>query len=137
MARWFAGGLRRRESLGPSEPPFLIEHDATAAEWTLADRSARAAEAERLGGPVVLEALELAVDDPNPASLRLVRTVGLRFRPSLSGGGSRDASLGTQLVRLRPRRGGSATPTIRLQAGVAAERAIELFGCRWVVVPRR
>ena len=134
VVRW---RLAAPDPLGPDAPPFLIEHDETAAEWTPADRAERAAQGERLGGPIGLDALELAVDDPNPASLRLTRTVGLRFRPSLSGGGSRDASLGTQLVRLRPRHGGAATPTIRLRAGVVDEHAIELFGCRLVVAPRR
>ena len=43
---------------------------------------------------------------------------------------------GRQIVRLRPRRGGGATPAIRLRAALADERTIELFGCRWVVVPR-
>lgn len=128
--------LAAPERLGPDEPPFLIEHDTTAAEWTTADRAARSSEAERLGGPIDLETLELPVDDPNGASQRLLRAVGLRFRPSLAGGGSRDASVGRQTVRLRPRRGTAATPTIRLRGGSMDERSIELFGCRWVVVPR-
>jgi hypothetical protein len=134
VVRW---RLAAPDPLGPGEPPFLIEHDVTAAEWTPADRAERAAQAERLGGPIGLDALELPVDDPNVASQRLTRTVGLRFRPSLAGGGARDASIAGQIVRLRPRRGGLATAVIRLRAPVAEERAIELFGCRWVVGPRR
>jgi hypothetical protein len=125
------------DDLGPLEPPFLIEHDVTAGEWTPADRAERVAEAERLGGPIALETLELAVDDPNAASQRLLRAVGLRFRPSLAGGGARDASVGRQIVRLRPRRGGRAIPVIRLRAPVAEERTIDLFGCRWVIAPDR
>ena len=134
LVRW---RLAAAETLGPLEPPFLIEHDVSAAEWTQADRDARAAEAERLGGPLALDILELPVDDLNDASQRLLRTVGLRFRPSLAGGGARDASVDRQIVRLRPRRRRAATPTIRLRAGSAEDRSIELFGCRWVVVPRR
>ena len=133
VVRW---RLAAPDPLGPTEPPFLIEHDATAAEWTIADRAARFAEAEHLGGPIDLETLELPVDDPNAASQRLLRTVGLRFRPSLAGGGARDASVGPQIVRLRPRRGGAATPTIRLRAAQEDERTIEVFGCRWVIVQR-
>ncbi len=134
VVRW---RLAAPETLGPGAPPFLIEHDETAAEWTSADRVERAEEAERLGGAVSLDVLELAVDDPNVASQRLLRAAGLRFRPSLAGAGARDASVGRQIVRLRPRRGGSAAPTVRLRGPVADERAIELFGCRWVVAPRR
>ena len=133
VVRW---KLAAPDPLGPAEPPFLIEHDAMGAEWTTADRAARAAEAERLGGSIDLETIELPVDDPNAASQRLLRALGLRFRPSLAGGGARDASVGRQLVRLRPRRGSATTPTIRLRAGSAEDRSIELFGCRWVVVPR-
>ncbi len=134
VVRW---RLAAADRLGPNEPPFLIEHDLSAAEWTPVDRAARAAEAERLGGPLTLDALELHVDDLNDASQRLLRAVGLRFRPSLVGGGARDANVGRQIVRLRPRRGSGATPTIRLRAGSAEDRSIELFGCRWMVVPRR
>jgi Glyoxalase-like domain len=133
VVRW---RLAAPDPLGPGEPPFLIEHDATAAEWAPADRAERAAQAERLGGPIVLDALELPVDDPNVAGQRLARTVGLRFRPSLAGGGARDASIGRQIVRLRPRRGGAAAPAIRLRAAVADDRTVELFGCRWMVAPR-
>jgi hypothetical protein len=134
LVRW---RLAAAENLGPAEPPFLIEHDVTAAEWMPADLAGRAAESDGLGGPVALETLQIPVDDPNAASQRLLRAVGLRFRPSLAGGGARDASVGRQIVRLRPRRGGTTTPTVRLRAPIAEERTIELFGCRWVVAPDR
>ena len=123
--------------LGPSEPPFLIEHDSASAEWTPADRAARLALAHPLGGSVRLEALELAVDDVSRTIQRFARTAGLRFRPSLTGGGSRDAGVGSQIVRLRPRRGGSGSAVIRLAAPVPEERDVELLGCRWVVRPAR
>jgi len=85
---------------------------------------------------VALQVLELAVDDPNLVSQRFARTAGLRFRPSLAGGGARDTNVGAQIVRLRPRRGGGAGSTVvRLRAPVAAERSVELFGCRWVLLP--
>ena len=132
VVRW---RLAAPETLGPTEPPFLIEHDVTEAEWTPADRAERAEEAERFGGAVSLDVLELPVDDPNAASQRLLRALGLRFRPSLAGAGARDASVGRQIVRLRPRRGGGATPVIRLRARAAEERTIEMLGCRWVVAP--
>ena len=121
--------------LGPSEPPFLIEHDAASAEWTPPDRATRLVLAHPLGGPVRLEALELAVDDVSRTGQRFARTAGLRFRPSLSGRGSRDADVGGQIVRLSPRRGGSGEAVIRLVAPVAEDRVVDLFGCRWVVRP--
>jgi Glyoxalase-like domain len=130
VVRW---RLAAAPALGPAEPPFLIEHDTSAAEWTVSDQAERAAMAHGLGGRVTLETLELAVDDVNLASQRLLRTVGLRFRPSLAGGGARDANIGDQVVRLRPRRGGPGVPVIRLRASAAAERSVDLFGCRWMV----
>jgi len=134
LVRW---RLATPALLGPSQPPFLIEHDAASAEWTPADRAARLALAQPLGGPVRLEALELAVDDVNGTRQRFARTAGLQFRPSLTGGGSRDADVGRQIVRLRPRRGGSGSAVIRLAAPVPEERAVELLDCRWVVRPAR
>ena len=130
VVRW---RLATPRLLGPSEPPFIIEHDPAAAEWTPAERAARSAQAHPLGGPVRLEVLELAVDDVNRTMQRFVRTAGLRFRPSLSGGGSRDADVGRQSVRLRPRRGGSGSAVIRLAAPVREDRVVELVDCRWVV----
>lgn len=121
--------------LGQSEPPFLIEHDPASAEWAPADRAARRTQEHAIGGPVRLEVLELPVDDVTGTIQRFLRTTGLRFRPSLAGGGARDSNVGGQLVRLRPRRGASGAGVVRLTAPVADERAVELFGCRWVVRP--
>src|SRR3990170_3551702 len=115
--------------LGPSEPPFLIEHDSASAEWTHADRAARLALAHPLGGSVRLEALELAVDDVSRTIPRFARTAGLRFRPSLTGGGSRDAGVGGQIVRLRPRRGGSGSAGIHLAPPKTNERSCDVPGC--------
>jgi hypothetical protein len=121
--------------LGPGEPPFLIEHTPTSAEWTPTDRANRSAQRHPIGGPVRIEALELPVDDVKGMIQRLLRTTGLRFRPSLSGGGSRDAEIGDQTVRLRPRRGGSESAVIRLAAPNPEPRTAELLGCKWVVRP--
>lgn len=132
VVTWRLAAPRR---LGPAEPPFLIEHDPTSAEWTPTDRAIRAGERHQIGGPVRLEALELSVDDANATIQRFGRTVGLRFRPSLAGGGSRDAAVGRQTVRLRPRRGGEAAPaTVHLTVAAPIEpRTVETLGCRWLV----
>src|SRR5439155_25350254 len=116
--------------LGPSEPPFLIEHDPEAAEWTPTDRAARAEQRHPVGGPVRLEVLELPVDDVNQTIQRLARSSGLRFRPSLAGAGSRDAAVGGQTVRLHRRRAGQPSATIHLAAvGAETDHEAELFGC--------
>ena len=125
--------------LGPSEPPFLIEHDPMSAEWTPADRAARRDERHPVGGPVRLEVLELPTVNV-PATIQgLTRALGLRFRPSLAGHGARDANLGPQIVRLAPVRPAagpaSAVPdmpaTIRLASAAGDDRAVTALGCRW------
>lgn len=143
--------------LGPDEPPFLIEHDRTAAEWTPDDRAGRAAEVHPVGGPVRLDVLELPVRDAGRSGMRLLRAVGIGpFRPSLAGRGARDAAIGEQTIRLRPSRAtdtagggvGDGTgqawpqPTIRLRLLVGARsdaagalvRDVGAIGCRWIVV---
>ncbi len=99
VVRWRLAAPRE---LGPATPPFLIEHDPTAAEWTAPERAARATQTHPLGASVRLETLELDVPDIARTSGALFRTVGIGpFRPSLSGRRTRDAPIGQQTVRLR------------------------------------
>ena len=141
VVRW---RLSTPGELGPERPPFLIEHDPTAAEWTPDDRAARAAERHPVGMAVRLETLELAISDAPAAIAALMRTVRIGpFRPSLAGGGTRDAVVGTQTLRLKPNRGLAPgleprpvwpVPTIHLRAGSPTEpRTAELLGCRFVL----
>ncbi len=134
LVRWRLAAPRH---LGPGDPPFLIEHDGTAAEWTPAERAARRALAHPLGGPARLAMLELPVDDVGRTSLRFSRAVGLRFRPSLAGAGARDADVGGQALRLRRRRGGPGAAVVHLVAPVPEGRDAELLGCGWDVRPAR
>lgn len=101
--------------LGPESAPFLIEHDVTAAEWTPSERAERASFVHPVGGRVRLALVEVPVGDVADVSLRYLRTWGILFRPSLAGGGARDANLGDQVVRLRPRsRSAAGEPTLEL-----------------------
>ena len=128
--------------LGPDRPPFLIEHDPSAAEWAPDDRAARAADVHPVGTPVRLETLELGTADAPGTIAGLMRTVRIGpFRPSLAGGGTRDAMVGGQTLRLRPHRAltsrtGWPVATIHLRAGSAAEpTTVALLGCRFVLRP--
>ena len=129
--------------LGPAEPPFLIAHDPGSAEWQPADRSARATQIHPVGGPdgamgrVRLDVLELPTGSVPATIQRLTRALGLRFRPSLAGGGARDANVGSQTVRLRPSRGEPGAPSIHLASPAAIDRSVEALGCRWVLRPSR
>lgn len=143
--RWSPDGALVRwrvalpKHLGPLDPPFLIEHDPGSAEWTPADRIARNAQLHPLdgpagrAGPVRLEVLELAVESIPLAIGRFTRGLGIRFRPSLAGGGARDANLGTQILRLRPARGGPSMPTLVLGSPAGHGRTAEVLGCRWIL----
>jgi hypothetical protein len=127
LVRWRLAAPAR---LDPDRPPFLIEHDAAAAEWTPDDRAARAL------GPARLTVLELPVGDPNATIQAFLRTVGLRFRPSLSGGGARDADIGRQLVRLRPtRRGEPGAITVHVSIQDREPADVDLLGIRWRIRP--
>ena len=126
IVRW---QLAAPPTLAPDGPPFLIEHDASAAEWTPAERRERAA------GPARLDRLELTVDDIDRTARVFARTLGVRFRPSLVGGGARDTDIGPQRVRLR-RPAGAGMPTIGLARPASSHLDLELLGCRWVVEDR-
>jgi Glyoxalase-like domain len=124
LVRW---SLAAAPTLAPDAPPFLIEHDDSAAEWTPAERADRAA------GPARLQRLELPVDDVDRTSRAFARTLALRFRPSLAGGGARDTDVGPQRLRLRPRRGGPRLATIGLSITGREPTELDLLGCRWVI----
>jgi catechol 2,3-dioxygenase-like lactoylglutathione lyase family enzyme len=134
------GDVVRWRSARPPAPDadvgliFAIEHDTSCAEWRAEDRAARAVEEMQELGRVRLARIEFPVTDVARTSLRLLRDFGVQFRPSLAGGGARDASLGSQLLRLRPDRSGSP-PTIALRASSlsAAPRRAPVLGCDWVI----
>jgi len=110
---------------------FLIEHDASAAEWRAADREARAVEVHPLGGPARLARVELPVTDMRRSMMRVHRDLGVAFRPSLAGGGARDGTVGRQTLRL-VRAAVSRPPTIVLRGG-PQNREAQLLGCRFMI----
>jgi hypothetical protein len=121
------------DALGPAEPPFVIEHEPWSAEWTAADRAARSTERHPIGGPVRLEVLELPVVDVSSATQKFARGAQLSFRPSLVGGGARDANLGRHIVRLQPTHGAAVAPGIVLASQAGDNRSVDALGCRWIV----
>jgi hypothetical protein len=132
VVRW---RLATGPSPGPTEP-FLIQHEATSAEWAPADREARSEERHPIGGPVRLRLLELPVPSVLAGIRTLARTADLRFRPSLAGGSARDANLGRHVVRLSPASpagGDGVSPRIVLASPAGDGRNVETLGCRWTV----
>ena len=127
VVRW---RLAAAPQLDPELPPFLIEHDASSAEWTRADRAARQED------PARLTTLEIAVGDVSATIGHYLKTTGLRFRPSLMGQGARESTIGAQSLRIRPRHDpGSPQTTIHLAiAGATGE--VDLLGCHWIIRSR-
>ena len=133
VVRWRIGRLPQPDpELGLT---FLIEHDTGGAEWRAADRAARASEAHPFGGTARLARVEMAVDSVRSTSLRLLRALGLQFRPSLAGAGARDASVGSQSLRLLAARGSASATIVIRAAGLAEPRSTDLLGMRWELVP--
>jgi hypothetical protein len=138
IVRWT---LAAAPALGPLEPPFLIEHDLNAAEWSPAERDERAAQHHPIGGPVRFETLELPAPDVPLVTRRYLRTVGIGpFRPSLAGRGARDVSVGPHTIRFVPaRRDGWPIATLHLRVAAASHVSgaelldVELLGCRWLI----
>lgn len=139
VVRW---RLSEPRELGPERPPFLIEHDPHSAEWSPADRGARAEEIHPIGGPVRLTTLEIPVTDVPGTIATLMRTVRIGpFRPSLAGRGARDAPVAGHTLRLQPRTAAAAghgwpVAVIHLAVDGAVEpRTVDVGGCRYVVRP--
>lgn len=129
VVRWRAARLPEADpDLGLA---FLIEHDRSSAEWRPADSAARAAEVHPLGSPARLIRVELPVKDVRAATLRLLRQLGLQFRPALAGRGARDAAIGAHTLRVSP---AAARPRFTLRAGTES-RDVELLGCDWELLP--
>lgn len=138
LVRWT---LAAPQLLGPLEPPFLIEHDLAAAEWSPAEQAGRAAERHPIGGPVRFETLELPAEDIPLANRRYLRTTGIGpFRPSLAGRGARDATVGPHTIRFSPSRAsGWPVATLHLRvidpavASGTILRDLDLLGCHWLI----
>ena len=134
VVRWRTARSRAFGSPGPWPLVFMIEHDRTAAEWTDAERAARATAVHPLGTPVRLRSVALGATAVTGMVGRVGRELALLFRPALAGGGARDAALGRQTLRVAPARPQEPRLTIDLEGGSTA-RDLDLLGCRWRLTP--
>ena len=114
--------------LGPAEPPFLIEHEMTGAEWGDEARATRTRLEHPVGGWLRMAGLDLAVLDPAHAATVFEQWAGLGFGRNLL------ASVGGQTVVLRPSGGGRAAyPTVSIETADADAPRLDLvrFGICW------
>lgn len=130
VVRWRVGRLPEADrALGLA---FLIEHETASAEWSPSERETRAAAEHPIGTSGRLARVEIPVADVSRTRSRLLATLGLKFRPSLEGGGARDTSIGEQTLRLSRVLGGR--PTIVIKAGRQTSY-MPLLGCEFRLEP--
>ncbi len=116
--------------LGPSAPPFLIEHEYAGAEWGDEARATRAAFRHPGGGRVRMTSLELPVEDPVETAETYRRVLGIAFSDRWHG------SVGAHALVLR-RASPADLPVVRLEAEPGTlPLDLVRFGIRWVREPR-
>ncbi len=115
--------------LGPSEPPFLIEHEYAGAEWGGEARAVRAAFRHPGGGRLRMTSLELPVPDPVATAEAYRRVLGFAFSDGWRG------SVGGQALSLWAGAPGDL-PIVRLQAEPGTPPLdLVRFGLRWLRAP--
>ncbi|MBA3878049.1 MAG: hypothetical protein C0498_14230, partial [Anaerolinea sp.] len=122
-------------SLGPAEPPFIVEHELVGAEWGEGARAARAGFVHPIGGPAHVTALELPVPDIAKATSAYARTVGIAF--SDIDPRNAHAAVGPQVVRLHHDAPWWNPAVVEIvvdrapDASGSAPREIDALGVRW------
>jgi glyoxalase-like protein len=123
--------------VGPTAPPFLIQHDEASAEWTATDRRARATQVHPVGGSLRLTALEIEMVDPSRVAAAYRQAVGIAFEPWLGDGDwTLAAIVRGQRIVLRPAEP-SAEPSVVIRLATSGERSAtaDIFGCRFIIDP--
>lgn len=125
--------------VGPTAPPFLIQHDLAAAEWTPPERAARAKQLHAVGGSLRLTALEIAMVDPARVAAAYRQGIGVATEPWLGDGDwALAANVGAQRIVLRPA-ASTIGPSVVIRLSSTSDRpaTADLFGCRFVIEPVR
>ncbi len=113
-------------SLGPTEPPFIVEHEPIGAEWGPDARAERARFRHPVGGPVRLRRLMLPVADAEAAAGRYRGALGIHLA-----GDPPEAGLGGQAIRLVD--GGQTDEPAVVELVAPGARRIDavVLGVRW------
>jgi hypothetical protein len=118
-------------SLGPTEPPFILEHEPVGSEWGEEARAARASYAHPIGGPARIMAVELPVPDIEATANACARSVGVQF--SDIDPKSAHAAIGSQVVRLNHGAPLWNPAVVEISVGAVglARHDIDAVGVRW------
>ena len=123
--------------LGPTEPPFLIEHELSGREWGEDARRTRAAFVHPFGGRARLVGIEIVVPDPKATAAACAGVVGVLVPPGPGPvPGERETRIGEHGLRLVPAPvGDAATSEPIARVGISAtagDRVLrDLFGVRF------
>jgi hypothetical protein len=110
-----------------ADAPFLIEHDASAAEWTLDERRERAAERHPMGGRVRLASIDFEMPSPPASAGRLRTALGATAEPD--GRRAVLVRIGSQSVRFAAQGGPEPrAPILELVADVPVRRRTTRVG---------
>jgi len=116
--------------LGPEQPPFLIKHAATGAEWGPAAREERRSFVHPLGSPTRLRGLEIPAPDPIALAAECSRQLGLEFWVTGTSAVSTPGKHFVRLVSAPPAR----LPLITLGARRGTERRVSAHGVEFSVL---
>ncbi|HEX3220299.1 MAG TPA: VOC family protein [Candidatus Limnocylindria bacterium] len=126
---WWTAAFAR---LGPEDPPFLIRHARSGAEWSQEAIDSRRTLPQPAGCVMGLARLELAVPDPGAAAGLYSSQLGL---PIEALGGDRVAHIGPHTVLLKPSRAGETAATVLITCGEQPARTLDRFGIRFELRP--
>ena len=126
---WWRAGFPR---LGPDDPPFLIRHDPSGAEWGPDERAERAAFVHPIGSPAVLVRLDIATPDPPSLAATYRRELGLEL---WSVADLAVATVGRHTIRLVPEREMPVPAAAVIGAEVPDARTHEALGMRFDIEP--
>jgi hypothetical protein len=119
-------------SLGPEQPPFLIEHEMAGPEWGPEALAARRAFRHPRLGTARIGRLVLPVTDPAAYAVRCEDAVGIRFRADLSGW---TAFFGFDSVHLHATASGLPVVQLETVSLDAERRSVPRFGVDWFISP--
>ena len=119
-------------TLGPDQPPFLIEHEMTGPEWGPEAIAARREFRHPGLGKVRIARLVLPVADPAGYSGRCEEAVGIRFRADVSGW---TAFFGFDTVHLHATASGLPVVQLETVGHEVERRSVPRYGVDWFVGP--
>ncbi|HET6819362.1 MAG TPA: VOC family protein [Candidatus Limnocylindria bacterium] len=116
--------------LAPDQPPFLIRHARTGAEWSDEAVRSRRSQLQPVGCVVALATLELSVPNPDLVARRYRSGRGLGPVPIE---GDQHLTIGPHAVLLKSSARGEPPATVVMACHGSTARSLDRFGVRFVM----